>query len=118
MDPSGRSGSIAKCAGKSFRGPSGQRLIPLQMGKPCTTFTDPVIQSAQSPQWYNNPYSQPEDIQLGGYLQLQRIISRALQIINPPSQSQKGLAPSLDYNAVLRIFQEELEAWERWCTAP
>jgi hypothetical protein len=88
------------------------------MGKPCTAFTDVVITSAQSPQWYNGPYSQPEDIQLGGYLQLQRIISRALQIINPPSQAQKGLAPSLDYNAVLRIFQEELEAWERWCTAP
>jgi hypothetical protein len=88
------------------------------MGKPCTAVTDVVIQSAQSPMWYQGPYSQPEDIQLAGYLQLQRIIYRALQIINPPSQAQNGLAPSLDYNAVLRIFQEELDGWERWCTAP
>ncbi|KAJ9092646.1 hypothetical protein QFC21_006710 [Naganishia friedmannii] len=94
------------------------RTRAYEMGKPCTAVTDVVIQSAQSPMWYQGPYSQPEDIQLAGYLQLQRIIYRALQIINPPSQAQNGLAPSLDYNAVLRIFQEELDGWERWCTAP
>lgn len=118
MDIGRCSGSVTQRPGESSAPCRFPVLHFSQMGKPCTAFTDVVIQSAQSPMWYNGPYSQPEDIQLGGYLQLQRIISRALQIINPPSQAQKGLAPSLDYNAVLRIFQEELEAWERWCLAP
>jgi hypothetical protein len=84
------------------------------MGRPYSIREDVIIRESRHPSWYSRPCSQPEDIVLAAYADLQRIMSRALDTLYlQQTTNASGLVPGIDYPLVVNAVIGQLDAWLR-----
>ena len=72
------------------------RSLSAQMGKPYTIREDYIIRSACENQWHVQRFSLPSDRGLIGYVQLQHIMSRAIDSIYSSTSTASGLRTDCD----------------------
>ncbi|KAI0034048.1 fungal-specific transcription factor domain-containing protein [Vararia minispora EC-137] len=85
------------------------RSLSAQMGKPFTIKEDAIIRDAL--QWVRSPLAQRGDFPIAAYVELQRIMSRSLELLSSDTRSASGLQMDIDYMVVLRTFERQIETW-------
>lgn len=85
------------------------------MGKPYSIREDYIIRNCHRDSWLSQTFSQETDFPLSAYVNLQQIMSRALDTLYSSTTSASGLMSQCDYPLVLRSVQEQLNIWvEEW----
>ncbi|KAJ7193876.1 fungal-specific transcription factor domain-containing protein [Mycena pura] len=90
------------------------RSFSAQMGKPYSIKEDFVIRNAQ--QWARSPLAIATDTGMAGYVDLQRIISRSLDILYSGTDSTSGLLDHIDYLLVIKTFETQVVASRQYWT--
>ncbi|KAI0958055.1 hypothetical protein AcW1_006243 [Taiwanofungus camphoratus] len=86
------------------------RSFSAQMGKPYTIREDFVIRNAS--QWCRSPVAMPSDVQLAAYADLQRILTRSLDLLYSGTTNSSGLQEDCDYLLVIKTMETQLLAWQ------
>ncbi|KAJ6501982.1 fungal-specific transcription factor domain-containing protein [Mycena sanguinolenta] len=87
------------------------RSFSAQMGKPYSIKEDFVIRNAQK--WARAPVAIPSDQGLAAYVDLQRIISRSLDVLYSGTDTPSGLIQNCDYLLVIKTFETQVLAWQQ-----
>ncbi|KAJ7633103.1 fungal-specific transcription factor domain-containing protein [Roridomyces roridus] len=87
------------------------RSFSAQMGKPYSIKEDFVIRDAA--QWARSPVAIPTDAGLAAYVDLQRIISRSLDLLYSGTDSLSGLLENCDYLLIIKTFETQVLAWRQ-----
>ncbi|OCH93849.1 hypothetical protein OBBRIDRAFT_723939 [Obba rivulosa] len=85
------------------------RSFSAQMGKPYTIKEDFVIRNASV--WSQSPVAMPSDASLAAYADLQRILTRSLDLLYSGTNSTSGLQQDCDYLLVIKTMETQLLAW-------
>ncbi|KAJ7811377.1 hypothetical protein B0H14DRAFT_3090616 [Mycena olivaceomarginata] len=85
------------------------RSFSAQMGKPYSIKEDFVIRNAQN--WARAPVAIASDQALAAYVDLQRIISRSLDVLYSGTDTPSGLIQNCDYLLVIKTFETQVLAW-------
>ncbi|KAJ7137857.1 fungal-specific transcription factor domain-containing protein [Mycena epipterygia] len=91
------------------------RSFSAQMGKPYSVKEDFVIRDVQ--QWARSPVAITADSGLAGYVELQQIISRSLDLLYSGTDSASGLLENCDYLLVIKTFETQVLASRQHWTA-
>ncbi|KAJ6490719.1 fungal-specific transcription factor domain-containing protein [Mycena vitilis] len=91
------------------------RSFSAQMGKPYSIKEDFIIRNAQ--QWARAPAAIGSDAGLAGYVDLQRVISRSLDVLYSGTESASGLIEHCDYLLVIKTFETQVLAWRQHWSA-
>ncbi|KAF9032161.1 hypothetical protein BDZ89DRAFT_1063535 [Hymenopellis radicata] len=85
-----------------------------QMGKPYSIKEDYIIRNAET--WSSLPTAIPNDAGLAAYAELQRILSRSLDLLYSNMDTSSGLhTSSLDYMLVIKTFEDQIyQSRQRW----
>ncbi|KAI0077103.1 hypothetical protein K474DRAFT_1621646 [Panus rudis PR-1116 ss-1] len=86
------------------------RSFSAQMGKPYTIKEDFVIRNAS--QWCRSPVSVPADVSLAAYADLQRILTRSLDLLYSGTNTTSGLQMDSDYLLVITTMETQILAWQ------
>lgn len=89
------------------------RSFSAQMGKPYSIREDYIICNVN--QFLVSPCAIPTDASLGSYLELQRILSRSLDVLYSSVNSPSGLQLDIDYLMVTRTIETQLYSWMQVC---
>ncbi|KAJ7772989.1 fungal-specific transcription factor domain-containing protein [Mycena maculata] len=87
------------------------RSFSAQMGKPYSIKEDFVIRNAE--QWARSSVAIASDVGLAGYVDLQRIISRSLDLLYSGTDSASGLLQNCDYLLVIKTFETQVLALQQ-----
>ncbi|TFK30236.1 hypothetical protein FA15DRAFT_581395 [Coprinopsis marcescibilis] len=87
------------------------RSFSAQMGKPNSIKEDFIIRNATK--WCRSPISNPCDMSLVSYAELQRILSRSLDFLYSGTDSPSGLQTNCDYLLVIKTFETQMHAWRQ-----
>ncbi|KZV88288.1 hypothetical protein EXIGLDRAFT_619562 [Exidia glandulosa HHB12029] len=87
------------------------RSFSAQMGKPHCIAEDFTIRNL--PQWYKHPLAIPSDSGLAGYAELQRVLSRSLDVLYAGTNSVSGLQTDCDYLLVIKTIEAQFMAWQQ-----
>ncbi|KAJ7355918.1 fungal-specific transcription factor domain-containing protein [Mycena albidolilacea] len=87
------------------------RSFSAQMGKPYSIKEDFVIRNAQN--WARAPVAIAADQALAAYVDLQRIISRSLDVLYSGTDTPSGLIQNCDYLLVIKTFETQVLAWRQ-----
>lgn len=85
------------------------RSISAQMGKPHSIKEDCIVRNAL--QWVQSPLARRGDFSLVAYVELQRIISRTLDLLYSDTNSPSGLLVDVDYLLVIKTFERQIQTW-------
>ncbi|KAI0273517.1 fungal-specific transcription factor domain-containing protein [Gloeopeniophorella convolvens] len=85
------------------------RSVSAQMGKPSAIREDSIIRNAL--QWVQSPLARRGDFGLVAYVELQRIISRTLDLLYSETNSPSGLLIDVDYLLVIKTFERQIQTW-------
>ncbi|KAI1794724.1 fungal-specific transcription factor domain-containing protein [Ganoderma leucocontextum] len=85
------------------------RSFSAQMGKPYSIKEDYMIRNAL--QWARSPGSIPADSALAGYADLQRILTRSLDLLYSGTTNSSGLQIDCDFLLVIKTMETQLLAW-------
>ncbi|KAI0306674.1 fungal-specific transcription factor domain-containing protein [Multifurca ochricompacta] len=85
------------------------RSTSAQMGKPSSIREDCIIRNAL--QWVQSPLARRGDFSLVAYVELQRIISRTLDLLYSETSSPSGLLVDVDYLLVIKTFERQIQTW-------
>ncbi|KAH9981402.1 fungal-specific transcription factor domain-containing protein [Lactifluus volemus] len=85
------------------------RSTSAQMGKPSSIKEDCIIRNAL--QWVQSPLARRGDFSLVIYVELQRIISRTLDLLYSETTSPSGLLIDVDYLLVIKTFERQIQTW-------
>ncbi|KAI0345094.1 hypothetical protein BDW22DRAFT_1405901 [Trametopsis cervina] len=85
------------------------RSFSAQMGKPYTIKEDYIIRNAS--QWCRAPTAIPADMALAAYADLQRILTRSLDLLYSGTNSPSGLQMDSDYLLVITTMETQIMAW-------
>ncbi|TFK72762.1 hypothetical protein BDN72DRAFT_894569 [Pluteus cervinus] len=89
------------------------RSFSAQMGKPHSIKEDAIIRNAA--QWAVAPAAIPADTSLAAYVELQRILSRSLDVLYSGTDTASGLQVHCDFLLVIKTFETQLLAWrQQW----
>jgi hypothetical protein len=92
------------------------RSASAQMGKPHSIREDFIIRNVL--QWIDSPVGAPGDQSLATYVQLQRIVSRSLDLLYSGTNTASGLQTDCDYLLVIKTFEQQIMAWlHEWTNA-
>ncbi|KAG9318732.1 hypothetical protein JVU11DRAFT_831 [Chiua virens] len=92
------------------------RSTSAQMGKPHSIREDFIIRNVL--QWINSPVGTPGDRALASYVELQRIVSRSLDLLYSGTNTPSGLQTHCDYLLVIKTFEQQIVAWQHeWTNA-
>ncbi|EPS94764.1 hypothetical protein FOMPIDRAFT_1038716 [Fomitopsis schrenkii] len=87
------------------------RSFSAQMGKPYTIKEDSfIIRNAL--QWSRSPMSVPSDAHTAAMVDLQRIVTRSLDLLYSGTSSTSGLQDDCDYLLVIKTMETQLLAWQ------
>ncbi|KAI0693326.1 fungal-specific transcription factor domain-containing protein [Cytidiella melzeri] len=86
------------------------RSVSAQMGKPYTIKEDYIIRNAS--QWCRAPSAISTDLSLAAYADLQRILTRSLDLLYSGTSSPSGLQIDSDYLLVITTMETQLIAWQ------
>ncbi|OBZ65745.1 Protein priB [Grifola frondosa] len=86
------------------------RSFSAQMGKPYTIKEDFVIRNAS--QWSRAPAAISSDISLAAYADLQRILTRSLDLLYSGTNNSSGLQVDCDFLLVIKTMETQLLAWQ------
>ncbi|CAK5277496.1 unnamed protein product [Mycena citricolor] len=84
------------------------RSFSAQMGKPYSIREDFIIRNAIP--WARVPTAIWSDAGLAGYVDLQRTISRSLDVLYASTDSVSGLIENCDYLLVIKTFETQVQA--------
>ncbi|TBU50302.1 fungal-specific transcription factor domain-containing protein [Dichomitus squalens] len=91
------------------------RSFSAQMGKPYSIKEDYMIRNAL--QWARSPGSISSDSALAGYADLQRILTRSLDLLYSGTANSSGLQTDCDFLLVIKTMETQLLAWHHeWVT--
>ncbi|CDO73651.1 hypothetical protein BN946_scf185014.g121 [Trametes cinnabarina] len=91
------------------------RSFSAQMGKPYSIKEDYMIRNAS--QWARSPVAIPSDSALAGYADLQRILTRSLDLLYSGTTNSSGLQVDCDFLLVIKTMETQLLAWHHeWVT--
>ncbi|KAF7440277.1 hypothetical protein PC9H_000621 [Pleurotus ostreatus] len=91
------------------------RSFSAQMGKPHSIKEDHIIRNAKL--WCRSPLSIPTDTGLAGYVDLQRILSRCLDVLYSGTNTASGLQVDMDYMLVIKTMESQIINWSaEWST--
>ncbi|KAF8136647.1 fungal-specific transcription factor domain-containing protein, partial [Boletus edulis] len=85
------------------------RSTSAQMGKPHSIREDFIIRNVF--QWINSSIRTPGDRALAAYVELQRIVSRSLDLLYSGTSTPSGLQIDCDYLLVIKSFEQQIVAW-------
>ncbi|KAI0636582.1 fungal-specific transcription factor domain-containing protein [Trametes polyzona] len=85
------------------------RSFSAQMGKPYSIKEDYMIRNAS--QWARSPAAIPSDSALAGYADLQRILTRSLDLLYSGTTNSSGLQVECDFLLVIKTMETQLLAW-------
>ncbi|KAG8864674.1 hypothetical protein FRC20_010166 [Serendipita sp. 405] len=85
------------------------RSFSAQMGKPNVVKEDFIIRDAS--QWCRQPDALPQDVGQVAYVELQRIVSRSLDLLYSGTVSPSGLQTTCDYLQIIRAIESQIESW-------
>ncbi|KAI0062372.1 hypothetical protein BV25DRAFT_1804016 [Artomyces pyxidatus] len=85
------------------------RSASAQMGKPSSIREDSIIRNAVN--WVQSPLARRGDYPLAAYVELQRIVSRTLDLLYSETTSPSGLLVHIDYLLVIKTFERQIQAW-------
>ncbi|KAI0665240.1 fungal-specific transcription factor domain-containing protein [Cubamyces menziesii] len=85
------------------------RSFSAQMGKPYSIKEDYMIRNAS--QWARSPVAIPSDSALAGYADLQRILTRSLDLLYSGTTNSSGLQVDCDFLLVIKTMETQLLAW-------
>ncbi|KAI0672819.1 fungal-specific transcription factor domain-containing protein [Trametes maxima] len=85
------------------------RSFSAQMGKPYSIKEDYMIRNAS--QWARSPEAIPADSALAGYADLQRILTRSLDLLYSGTTNSSGLQVDCDFLLVIKTMETQLLAW-------
>jgi len=85
------------------------RSTSAQMGKPHSVREDCIIRNALH--WVQSPLARRGDFFLVVYVELQRIISRTLDLLYSETSSPSGLLVDVDYLLVIKTFERQIQTW-------
>ncbi|KAI0256586.1 fungal-specific transcription factor domain-containing protein [Lactifluus subvellereus] len=85
------------------------RSISAQMGKPSSIKEDCIVRNAL--QWVQSPLARRGDFSLVAYVELQRIISRTLDLLYSETSSPSGLLVDVDYLLIIKTFERQIQTW-------
>ncbi|TFK90305.1 hypothetical protein K466DRAFT_574338 [Polyporus arcularius HHB13444] len=85
------------------------RSFSAQMGKPYSIKEDYMIRNAS--QWARSPGFQPSDSALAAYADLQRILTRSLDLLYSGTTNSSGLQVDCDFLLVIKTMETQLLAW-------
>jgi len=85
------------------------RSASAQMGKPSSVREDSIIRNALH--WVQSPLARRGDFSLVAYVELQRIISRTLDLLYSETNSPSGLLVDVDYLLVIKTFERQIQTW-------
>ncbi|EIW60220.1 uncharacterized protein TRAVEDRAFT_145442 [Trametes versicolor FP-101664 SS1] len=85
------------------------RSFSAQMGKPYSIKEDYMIRNAS--QWARSPTAVPADSALAGYADLQRILTRSLDLLYSGTTNSSGLQVECDFLLVIKTMETQLLAW-------
>jgi hypothetical protein len=84
------------------------------MGRPYSIREDMIVRESRYPSWFTRASSQPEDVVLAAYADMQRIMSRALDALySQQVTNSSGLVPGVDYPLVVNAVLDQLDGWLR-----
>ncbi|KZT09576.1 uncharacterized protein LAESUDRAFT_722542 [Laetiporus sulphureus 93-53] len=86
------------------------RSFSAQMGKPYTIKEDFIIRNA--PQWCQSQVAMPSDAHTACYADLQRILTRSLDLLYSGASTSSGLQEDCDYLLVIKTMETQLLAWQ------
>ncbi|CAG7849352.1 SubName: Full=Uncharacterized protein {ECO:0000313/EMBL:CCA78067.1} [Serendipita indica DSM 11827] len=84
------------------------RSFSAQMGKPNVIKEDYIIRDAS--QWCRQPDALPQDVGLVAYVELQRVVSRGLDLLYSGTATLSGLQTTCDYLQIIRAIESQIEA--------
>ncbi|KAI0780530.1 fungal-specific transcription factor domain-containing protein [Trametes elegans] len=91
------------------------RSFSAQMGKPYSIKEDFMIRNAS--QWARSPTAISSDSALAGYADLQRILTRSLDLLYSGTTNSSGLQVDCDFLLVIKTMETQLLAWHHeWLT--
>ncbi|KAH8117092.1 fungal-specific transcription factor domain-containing protein [Phellopilus nigrolimitatus] len=89
------------------------RSMSAQMGKPHSIKEDFIIQNTAL--FWTKPLSRKGDGGIAAYAELQRILSRSLDLLYSSTTSASGLQMNCDYYLVTRTIEAQLHSWlDEW----
>lgn len=89
------------------------RSISAQMGKPHSIKEDHIIQNTAL--FWTKPIALKQDGGIAAYAELQRILSRSLDLLYSSTTSASGLQTNCDYYIVTRTIEAQLQGWrDEW----
>jgi hypothetical protein len=92
------------------------RSVSAQVGKPHSIREDFIIRNVL--QWIDSPIGVPGDRPLAAYVELQRIVSRSLDLLYSGTNTPSGLQTDCDYLLVIKTFEQQIAAWlHEWTNA-
>ncbi|KAF7311220.1 hypothetical protein MKEN_01023500 [Mycena kentingensis (nom. inval.)] len=91
------------------------RSFSAQMGKPYSIREDFIIRNA--PGWAKSPMAISTDIGLSGYVELQRILSRSLDMMYSATDTPSGLLENADYLLIIQTFEAQVLASRQYWQA-
>ncbi|KAH8106949.1 fungal-specific transcription factor domain-containing protein [Cristinia sonorae] len=86
------------------------RSFSAQMGKPYTIKEDFIVRNAS--QWCRSPVAVQGDIALAAYADLQRILTRSLDLLYSGTATASGLQLDSDYLLVITTMETQIMAWQ------
>lgn len=86
------------------------RSFSAQMGKPYTIKEDFIVRNASS--WYRSPVAMPSDAYTAALVDLQRILTRSLDLLYSGNTTSSGLQVDCDYLLVIKTMETQLLAWQ------
>ncbi|THH31123.1 hypothetical protein EUX98_g3075 [Antrodiella citrinella] len=84
--------------------------ISAQMGKPYTIKEDFIVRNAS--QWCQSPVATQGDVALAAYADLQRILTRSLDLLYSGTNTASGLQLDSDYLLVITTMETQIVAWQ------
>ncbi|KAF8499925.1 hypothetical protein JB92DRAFT_2743342 [Gautieria morchelliformis] len=85
------------------------RGISAQMGKPHSIKEDFIIRNANN--WWRSAHCISSDSSLCAYVELQRIVSRSLDILYSGTSTASGLQTDCDYLLVTKAIETQINTW-------
>ncbi|KZT70077.1 hypothetical protein DAEQUDRAFT_810822 [Daedalea quercina L-15889] len=86
------------------------RSFSAQMGKPYTIKEDFIVRNAL--EWSQSSMAMPSDAHTAAMVDLQRILTRSLDLLYSGSSSSSGLQEDCDYLLVIKTMETQLLAWQ------
>lgn len=91
------------------------RSTSAQMGKPHSIREDSVIRNIL--EWIHSPDATAGDLLLSAYVELQRIVSRSLDILYSGTNTSSGLQTDCDYLLIIKTIEAQILGWQHeWTT--